>query len=332
MKKIILTIDYELFFGAESGSVQDCLIEPTKRLLEILRKNDSTMTVYWDIMHFIKLEEIKQKHRELEKDYNLIENQIYQIINSGHEIGLHFHPHWHLSEFMNGTWYYDYRYFEVKDFINNKELFDELLQKCIDKVNGLISFKQHKLNSYRAGAYAIEPFTIINNLLKVNEIYVDSSVCPNMYSNRGICYDFRDYPNKLMYKFDKSPKYENENGKFWELPIKTVRIPFFLNLYCKLLRKTKYKNLFQAKGVGKSNMSKKKLYEIVMNNIVKYRQLTTDNAIPEEYLYLLKKSENYSVQILHPKYLNDTILNVLDDLVTGNKIKFISIKDYLNGG
>ena len=43
VKKIILTIDYEVFLGKETGSVKDCMIEPTKRLASILEKNGSKM-------------------------------------------------------------------------------------------------------------------------------------------------------------------------------------------------------------------------------------------------------------------------------------------------
>lgn len=44
MKKIILTIDYELFIGTKKGTVRGCIIEPTEKLISILSMNDSKMT------------------------------------------------------------------------------------------------------------------------------------------------------------------------------------------------------------------------------------------------------------------------------------------------
>lgn len=46
MKTIILTLDYELFLGAESGSVEKCMIEPIKDLMSLLNLNDSKMTIF----------------------------------------------------------------------------------------------------------------------------------------------------------------------------------------------------------------------------------------------------------------------------------------------
>ena len=40
---IYLTLDYELFMGAQSGSVQNCLIKPMNRLIE--RTKDYGQTV-----------------------------------------------------------------------------------------------------------------------------------------------------------------------------------------------------------------------------------------------------------------------------------------------
>ena len=37
-KKIILSFDYELFFGDKSGTVQKTLIEPTNALLDTMDK------------------------------------------------------------------------------------------------------------------------------------------------------------------------------------------------------------------------------------------------------------------------------------------------------
>ena len=37
-KQVLFTFDYELFLGHRSGSVENCMILPTKKLLEVLKK------------------------------------------------------------------------------------------------------------------------------------------------------------------------------------------------------------------------------------------------------------------------------------------------------
>lgn len=94
MTQIILTADYELFFGTKTGSVQECMINPTNKLLDILDINNSKMTLFWDVLHYYKLEQYKEKYEHLKADSLLIENQIADIIKRGHDIQLHIHPHW----------------------------------------------------------------------------------------------------------------------------------------------------------------------------------------------------------------------------------------------
>ena len=52
MKTIILTQDYQIFFGKESGTVGNCMIKPNAELMGILQKYSCTMTVFWDVLHY----------------------------------------------------------------------------------------------------------------------------------------------------------------------------------------------------------------------------------------------------------------------------------------
>ena len=94
MKKIILTIDYELFLGPKTGNVKDCMIEPTEKLASIIEKNGSRMTVFWDILHYYQLLQLENRYPELKQDKLLIEKQILDLSRRGHDIQLHLHPHW----------------------------------------------------------------------------------------------------------------------------------------------------------------------------------------------------------------------------------------------
>ena len=53
--QIHLTFDYELFFGSSSGSVDNCIIKPTQRLIDIAKIHDITLVFYVDAGYLFQL-------------------------------------------------------------------------------------------------------------------------------------------------------------------------------------------------------------------------------------------------------------------------------------
>ena len=113
MKEIVLTIDYELFLGKETGTVRECMIEPTKKLASILDKNESKMTIFWDILHYYRLLELEKIYSELSQDRLLIEEQILDLARRGHDIQLHLHPFWFDAKYENSKWNFNYTRFKL---------------------------------------------------------------------------------------------------------------------------------------------------------------------------------------------------------------------------
>ena len=344
MKRVVLTIDYELFLGNEPGTVEDCMIEPTEKLSSILEKNNSSMTVFWDILHYYRLKELEKSYNELKQDRTLIENQILDLAQKGHDIQLHLHPHWFDAAYVNGKWEFSYGRFKLHNLSveNNREdintitgcitISKNLIEDLIRRVN-----PDYKVTSFRAGGYLIEPFGKIRDALLKNEIRVDSSVCPGLQNNSEVSpYDFIDYPAKTKYNFDLTPQKIVEYGNFFEVPITTIKLSGIRSIYFKILRKIKYSSLENERkgsGVGEIRKIKKKSeIERIINTIINstLTQFTTDSSFKEKFDYLYKKSPEYATMILHPKLLNRHTLKILDDYVTTNKIRFISIRDYIN--
>lgn len=60
-KQILFTFDYELFLGSKSGSVKNCMLEPTKNVVAILNKNNVkgifllTVLTYFDWKRLLKI-------------------------------------------------------------------------------------------------------------------------------------------------------------------------------------------------------------------------------------------------------------------------------------
>ncbi|MCB0459712.1 MAG: hypothetical protein KDC74_06835 [Flavobacteriaceae bacterium] len=342
MKNIILTIDYELFFGNVSGSVASCMIEPTKRLSDILASNNSKMTIYWDVLHFFKLKEYEDSYPELKKDRVAIEEQIIDLTKQGHDVQLHLHPHWLDSEYEKGKWNFSYKRFKLHELSKTDNESDiNTIVGCVTQACNLINdilkpvAENFELFSYRAGGYLVEPFATISKALLKNGIYVDSSICPGLENTNNIFpYDFRNYPNKTYYKFEDSPAVESDKGAFIEIPIHSIKVPLYKRLYFTFLKRTKYKDIEAIKkGVGSSS-AKKKEKKNITNKIQgyisdkEYQKLTTDNSFREKYLYLLNRSPNLSTQIMHPKMLNKHTLYLYNEVIDTNMIKFMSVKDF----
>ena len=94
-KNILLTFDYELFFGPKTGTIDNCMIKPTYKLLNLFKTYDIKGTFFVDILFLIKLKESNL----FKDDYEKIIKQIHDIILSGSRIELHIHSHWLNSDF-----------------------------------------------------------------------------------------------------------------------------------------------------------------------------------------------------------------------------------------
>src|SRR6478609_9323839 len=93
-KSVLLTFDYELFQGTKSGSVKNCLIKPTSRLLPILDQYGAKSVFFVDMLYVYRLSEIVEGYPKAKADFNLIKHQIMEFANRGHYVFNHLHPHW----------------------------------------------------------------------------------------------------------------------------------------------------------------------------------------------------------------------------------------------
>ena len=342
MKKIILTIDYEIYFGRETGSVEDCMIDPTNKLMDILDLNDSKMTVFWDILHFHKLLEMEEKHPELKSDRIAIQNQIFDLHKRGHDIQLHIHSHWLDSTFIDGKWVFTYDRFKVHNLTKGDRVEDinsvlgcvtyakNLMERIVRQVD-----EHYKVTTFRAGGYLIEPFQELCTAFIQNNITVDSSVCPDMINNNDIfSYNFKNYPKELIYRFSNDISRINNKGRFIEITVTTIRIPLLTKIYFTLLKRYKYKNFrseLKGTGSGEHKIINVKGYDKIRKYILEnnFHQLTTDDTFREKYNYLLSRTRDYSTQILHQKILNQHTISLLRSKLSKYDIKFISIKNFL---
>jgi hypothetical protein len=217
---IHLTLDYELFFGLKSGTVQKCIIEPTQALLAIVDKHNIKMTFYVDIGYL-------ESAFRLDVDTNnanLVIEQLQLLNKSGHDLQLHIHPHWEDAKFIKGQWIFDMARYKLADF--SKEQASTIISSYVHMFEQL---NLPKPIAYRGGGWCIQPFDHIQEALKENGLKIDSTVYAGGRNTSLIQgFDFRGTPKENSWRFSENPLKVDDNGDFYELPIADVALsPFF---------------------------------------------------------------------------------------------------------
>ena len=159
--KIYITLDYELFFGSKSGSVEKCIIEPTNDLLKIVDPYNVKFTCFVDAGYLIQLEKHKDIYPQLQNDYSKITKQISDLADNEHGIELHVHPHWEDSYYNGANWVFSKSRYKLSDF---KE---EEIEDIITRYNDILKRVSGKNPvTYRAGGWSAQPFGPIKKALK----------------------------------------------------------------------------------------------------------------------------------------------------------------------
>jgi len=168
--KIYLTLDYELFLGSSTGSVENCLMKPMKNLCEVADKYGVKFTLFVDATYLLAL----KKHLynpSLQMDYQKIKEHLLCLKDSGHSLQLHIHPHWLYANYDGEKWitipnHYRLSQLEtekaIQIIIQSKQLLEEIIQQDV--------------HAFRAGGFSIQPFELYCKLFKDLGIKIDSSV------------------------------------------------------------------------------------------------------------------------------------------------------------
>lgn len=299
---VFITLDYELFFGENSGSVQKCIIKPTEQLLKIVDQYDIKLVIFVDVGYLVKLKELKKEFKNLEEDYHAITQQIQVLARNGHEIALHIHPHWEESEYDSGRWKFNTNQYKLADFTKEKAY--EIVLKyanCLKQVSKTTPI------SYRAGGWSAQPFSHIKQALKDAGIRVDSTVYSNgIYKSKYQNFDFTNVPQyKTSYRFENDLTAEVENGYFSEYPISSHKIsPLFFWQFAfeKFRKKPEHRAYGDGQAIKKSKKGVLRLMAKSSHSVVSvdgYKASFLHEAF-KNYLDNTTSEDNFVI-IGHPK-------------------------------
>jgi len=227
---IFITLDYELFFGDTSGTIEKCLLQPTERLLQLAEKYNARFTFFVDIGYIIAMKKWESKFPELTEQRIAVENQIKQMIQRNCDVQLHIHPHWEKAEYTTKGW--DMKLddcYKLSDF--NQADAHEIVERYKSQLEETINRETH---SFRAGGWCVQPFEHVRASFKKLGIKYDTSVFPGgKFSSQHYAFDFTNAPKKSIYNFEHDVTVADEHGFFTELPISSAHYGplFYWRLY-----------------------------------------------------------------------------------------------------
>lgn len=330
-KKILLfTFDYELFLGKRSGTVQECLIKPTNRLLSLLQSAGFKAIFFIDTVYLMRLKEITDSNIKASNDLTAINEQLRTIVQHGHYIFPHLHPHWldavYLPE-LNEWSLVNKRYYQFSSLssLQQENLFDDGVQLISSIAKTVV--KDYEVNAYRAGGWSIQPFESFKSYFIKHAIRHELSVIPGKYlQSDAHTFDFRKAPvNTPIYRFTDDVCVEEKDGMFTEWSISTISMTRFekwidfkiSGLTQRIMKKEIQKGSTVSSNIIKKGdvYSKKNVIRIIASfeglNFFRIKKL--DTAI---------KRSNYFQFISHPKLITRREFNMTQKLFFSLKKKY----------
>lgn len=323
--QVILTFDYELFFGTNTGSVQKCMIEPTDRLLGIARKYNIPLVFFVDVGFLIQLQEYRRQFPNLNSDFEQIKAQMKRMQELNCEVQLHIHPHWEKSYYDGEKWVVvtDGCY-KLSDFTDAEA--EDIVRRYYHVLSELSG---NKPTTYRAGGWCIQPFSQIEKVFQELHIKKDSTVFPGgKFESEHYQFDFTKVkPFGNPYRFQVDVTKPEQNGYFLEIPISSWEFSplFYWKLYgLGRLNPVAHKMIGDGSFLAQPGRKKSVLLNKTWNHVSSdgyYASLLTKQA----KTYSDKHVKTFVV-IGHPKGMTNYSLKHLEGFIS----KTNSIYEFVN--
>lgn len=318
---ILLTFDYELFQGKRSGTVENCMLRPTEKILALLTRHKATAIFFIDMMYLCRLKEMAIKHEAAKRDFTRIEFQLIDIANRGHYVFNHLHPHWLDAEYnpANNEWALlnDSKYaFEALTEQERDYVFDSTMG-LLNEILGKAKTK-HKPDGYRAGGLYIQPFSIFKKHFDKHGITCEFSVLMNttaQLTNGHSSFDFSGV-QKSIYNFSNEVVIEDAKGPYTEYAMPLMNIPFHYkvmnSLFFRLFAKGAYHKKY-GDGLSTANTIRPAKNSQSTSNETFSVEMLNQVKLPL-YLKAAQKT-NYLPLLSHPKLVSDYNLKTFDILL-----------------
>lgn len=257
-RNVIFTFDYELFLGEISGTAQTCLIEPTEMILKILNLYKIKGIFFIDTAYLMSLKMASLKDHLAKKDLEIIFTQVRKLIEQGHYIFPHIHPHWLDAIYIPEVRQWKlanlskYRFHNLDDS-QKHYLFEESI-KILQEITFTIN-PYYAISGYRAGGWSIEPFSDFKPFFEKFNIKYDFSVLPGIAEfSTARYFDYPGVPGERnIYCFKDDITQENTDGSFMEFCVSVLPVSKTIDILDRVWRKIIfeiYDNMEYRRGKG----------------------------------------------------------------------------------
>lgn len=324
-KQLLITYDYELFLGNRSGSVGDCIIDPTRKLISVMKPYGIKAVFFVDTTYLLRLKEKASSVLKCRDDFDQVAGQIRELVRSGHYVFPHIHPHWLDAVYQESTNQWQLNNIAKYRFHNcsipeREKVFDgsiDILQEIL-----MPEFPDYKINGYRAGGWCIQPFTDFLPFFKKHHIKFEFSVLTGFYQfSEAQFFDFSESPLKNIYRFTDDICREDENGGFTQFAISSIHTPavtdFINRLWLKVVYKVFKDHTFTR---GEGQMAADLTHTLPVSGKGKDINRSDWERVAVELLTAVKSGQykkyfeenSYMHFISHPKMINNHNLSEFD--------------------
>ncbi len=337
MLKIVVSYDYELFLGDNYKTPKEILFDPTDKLLDMMRECGITSTFFVDVCSVLA-----HKKYGLTDYVDGFEAQLERMVKEGHDIGLHIHPNWLLSEYKNGKWEIDTTHYTLHSFgfdeeqtLNAYSVIDmsiEYLENTVRRIK-----PNYKVTSYRAGGYSVQPHEELFAYLYKKGIRIDSSVCENLYCDSPtLKYDFRNIPTHTNWYINCDKAFSDEGDcnavGLYEVPLLSEKNSLWKMLfkkgYASAVRTTALQGSYISLGDVKIPTRKISIVGKVIKYIKTYALVSFDSMPSVRMVdFLCKYEKKHKKQspvisvICHPKLSDQSSLDNMRAIIKALKQK-----------
>ncbi len=326
--KIVLSTDYEVFFGQNTGSVENTLLEPAQALCDIAARHGVPLVFFIDIGFLLRLREEARQVPKLMRDYDRVMRQLEQFVAEGHELQLHIHSHWEDSYWQGDAWHIDTQRYRLHDFSESE--IGGIVQRYTEALRAVSG--EDGVFAYRAGGWIIQPFEKIKQALRDAGVYIDSTVFPGGASEGGGHYfDFSGAPSASHWFFDDDPLSSNPDGGFLEIPIASYQVPpsfYWRYALTKKFGGAKHQAFGKGKPVPLSRAEKLRKLSHWTNSVVSMDGYKASFLAAAFRQYQLAGKTDFVV-IGHPKALTRYSLEQLERFIVSCKAnQFVGFGHY----
>ncbi len=343
MKKLILTLDYELY-GNGSGNVFRHIIEPTEKILAIAERYNAKITIFFEVIEYWKLKEEWKKGNRMGYERNpvaAIEEQLKWAYSKGHDIQLHLHPQWVDAIWTENCWKVNMNKWRLGDYegVGDNSLVN-LLKRGKETIEVLIG-NGYQCEVLRAGGYNVQPSQALVKAMREAGLKIDSSIYPGGKETGSLSkYDYTTINADLGFWYCDKTLETVCAGKSDVIEMPIVALPILrLQKYLSMDRiksllqnRQSAKSAFDAKTSQGKKCSMGKVQYFFQKEWQTWDYCLFSKGMHNKFLKHIEKQTERDLFVLvgHPKsFVSSSGLEFLCKKAQ-NKYLFDSISNYLN--